>query len=66
MNEILGVQYLNTKECSQRYGYSIQWFIKARLEGFGPPFIQVKGHGRVLYNLENTDKWFKEKMKEKE
>ena len=66
MIEIMGEDYLTDKEAAQRYGYSQSWFIRARTQGFGPRFIQIKPHGRVLYPLQETDDWFKEKIKDKE
>lgn len=67
MIEIMGVKFLNDKEASDRYGYSRSWFQQAREKGGGPPFIKMgPGCARVLYNLENTDNWFKERMKSKE
>jgi hypothetical protein len=66
MKEIMGIQYLTEKEAANRYGYSQSWFMRGRIEGFGPNFVQIKNHGRVLYPLEETDKWFKERMRENE
>ena len=66
MIEIMGNKFLTDKEAAERYGYSQSWFIRARGEGFGPKFIQLKDKGRVLYPVEKTDNWFREKMMEKE
>lgn len=66
MIEIMGNKFLTDKEASERYGYSQSWFIRERTKGSGPKFIQLKDKGRVLYPVEQTDNWFKEKMKEKE
>jgi|HubBroStandDraft_2_1064218.scaffolds.fasta_scaffold00250_15 predicted DNA-binding transcriptional regulator AlpA len=66
MISIMGKEFLTDKEASARYGYSQAWFIKARSEKYGPKYVQMKEHGRVLYPLEETDKWFKNKMDEKE
>lgn len=66
MIEMMGEQYLTEKEASARYSYSQSWFMRARVQGYGPRYIQLRDHGRVLYPLEDTDKWFKNKMKEKE
>lgn len=59
---MLGKQFITDKEASERYGYSQAWFIKARAEGNGPKFIQIKDNGRVLYPLVETDDWFKSRM----
>ena len=66
MIEMMGDQYLTEKEAAKRYGYSSSWFNRARVQGYGPRYIQLRNHGRILYPLEDTDKWFKDKMKEKE
>lgn len=49
--------YLNETEASQRYGYSRQWFQRARWKGNGPQFIKING-GKILYPLDDTDQWF--------
>jgi len=49
--------YINETEAAHRYGFSKQWFQRARWKGNGPQFIKVE-KGRVLYPLEETDKWF--------
>lgn len=66
MIEIFGKSYITDKEASNRYGFSQRWFIAKRHKGGGPKFIQINDNGRVLYPLEETDLWFKEKMMEKE
>lgn len=66
MREIMGKQYLTDKEAAARYGYSQSWFIRGRTQKFGPPFVQLEEHGRVLYPLEETDAWFKKKLEDKE
>lgn len=48
--------YLNESEASYRYGYSRQWFQRERWKGTGPKFLKISG--KVLYPLEDTDKWF--------
>lgn len=66
MITLMSEKYLTDKEAADRYGYSTAWFIKARVQGYGPHYIQIKPRGRVLYPLDETDRWFTEKMKEKE
>ena len=63
--DIMGVRFLSEIEAASRYGYSKSWFSKKRLTKGGPPFIKM-ADGRILYNLEKTDTWFKDKMVEKE
>lgn len=53
MNEV----YLTEKEASNRYKYSKFWFQRSRWAGNGPYFLKIRG--KVLYPLEETDKWFK-------
>lgn len=48
--------YLNESEASYRYGYSRQWFQRERWKGTGPKFLKISG--KILYPLEDTDKWF--------
>lgn len=66
MIEILGKAYITGKEASKRYGYSERWFINKRISGGGPPFCQLEQNGRVIYPVEETDRWFMERLKEKE
>jgi predicted DNA-binding transcriptional regulator AlpA len=66
MIKIMGESYLTDKEASERYGYSQSWFMRARTMGVGPKYIQIAEHGRILYPLEQTDEWFKERMRSKE
>lgn len=49
--------YINESEASLRYGYSRQWFQRERWSGTGPKFVKIN-KGKVLYPLEQTDKWF--------
>lgn len=63
---IMNKEYLTLKDAAKRYGHSPSWFIRERENGEGPPFIQLKEHGRVLYPLKETDEWFSKKMVEKE
>ena len=66
MRKIMGKMYLTDKEASERYGYSQSWFRRARISNTGPKFIQLMPLGRVLYALEETDEWFKQKLRENE
>lgn len=66
MIEIMGKEYLTDKEASQRYGYSQSWFRRARAQDFGPRFVQIKEHGRVIYPLDETDKWFQDRINDRE
>jgi hypothetical protein len=66
MIKVMGIAYLTEKEASDRYGYSSAWFVRARKYNKGPKFIQIIDHGRILYPVEQTDAWFKERMREKE
>lgn len=64
MIDILGKKYITDKEASFRYGMSQKWFIRRRSDGDGPKYIQFKkGSGRVWYPLDETDAWFKQKIK---
>lgn len=66
MIAIIGKEYLTLKEASKRYGHSCSWFVREREKGEGPPYIQIKERGRVLYPLQETDEWFKKRIVEKE
>jgi len=66
MITIMGVQFLSVKEAANRYGYSVEWFKKKRALKCGPKFIQMEGGTRVLYPIDQTDEWFKKRMREKE
>lgn len=49
-------KYINEKEAAQRYCYTRSWFQRARWAKTGPPFVKI-GH-KILYSLEEIDKWF--------
>lgn len=66
MIEIMGVKFLTDKEAADRYGYSRTWFQHQRTKKDGPPFIKITGRGKVLYKLESVDKWFTDRMIERE
>ena len=63
MVEILGKKYLTEKEASHRYGYSPAWFQRQRSLKLPPQFIKLQGKGKVYYETEIIDKWFKDNMK---
>lgn len=63
MIEILGKKYISEKEASGRYGYSTAWFQKERFNKIGPPFCKIKEQGKVLYCIDDVDKWFSERLK---
>lgn len=63
MVEIMGKKYICDKEASKRYGYSRSWFRSARSTGNSPTYIKLKGKGRVLYPLAETDQWFEINLK---
>lgn len=60
MKKILGHNYLSDKECENRYGYSKHWFIKRRYTKKPPTFIKIGG--RIFYDMDETDNWFKKFM----
>lgn len=66
MISIMGINYLTDKEASMRYGYSIAWFRKMRGLKLGPNYIKLMTKGKVLYPLDATDEWFKQRMIMKE
>lgn len=49
--------YLNEVEASARYCYSRQWFQRERWKGTGPKYIKIN-NGKILYPLDETDRWF--------
>jgi hypothetical protein len=49
--------YIGEADASVRYGFSRQWFQRARWVGIGPPFTKIN-NGNVLYPIESTDAWF--------
>lgn len=61
MVTILGKKYLTDKECAQRFGYSQEWFIKQRAQRKAPPYVKMGG--KILYDLEEIEKWFQDYMK---
>lgn len=61
MITILGKKYMTDKEAAQRYGFSQSWFQHRRNEKKAPKFIKIEG--KVLYDVEDTDTWFKSQIK---
>lgn len=60
MITILDKKYITDKECAQRFGYSQSWFQKNRFLGKPPPYIKL--NGKILYELDQIDNWFKHKI----
>lgn len=63
MIKIFERDFMTTKEASKRYGFSVGWLMDRRLTGLDPDFCQNVERGRVLYDVEKTDEWFKRFMK---
>lgn len=57
-NSSLNKLFLTEKEASERYGYSREWFQRQRWLKKEPKYIKVVDNGKVLYPLNETDKWF--------
>jgi len=64
MIDLFGTKYITDKEASQRYGYSASWFQLQRHKKLPPHFVKLQGKGKDYYPLDETDKWFKESMKQ--
>ena len=64
MIEVLGTRYITDKEASSRYGYSRSWFQHRRHTKLAPRFIRLEG--KILYDISETDRWFKEKLQYQE
>jgi len=56
MITILGKVYMTDKEASQRYGYSKSWFQRQRHDRKEPHYAKM--NGKILYELESTDRYF--------
>ncbi|HWY98075.1 MAG TPA: hypothetical protein VNY36_03215 [Bacteroidia bacterium] len=65
MIKLMNEMVMTDKEAADRYGYSPYWFQKMRSLKRGPPYLQMKGKGKVYYYVEKTDEWFRENMVEK-
>jgi hypothetical protein len=63
MIKILNKDFITTKEASKRYGFSAHWFEDRRRMSLEPDYIQGVEKGRVLYDVEKTDEWFRRFMK---
>ena len=61
MLTVNGVKYFNEKQVSQRYGLSVSWFRKARYSGNSPTYHKL--NGKIFYDIDNVDEWFKENLK---
>lgn len=61
MIKILGVNYITQKEAASRYGFSSAWFEGKRHKEEPPNYIKISG--KVLYDVNKTDEWFKNNMK---
>jgi hypothetical protein len=48
---------IDTSKTAEQYGLSKRWLEKARLYGFGPPFLKI-GPKIVLYDTDTLDRWF--------
>lgn len=63
MVEILGKKYLTSKEAAHKFGYSEAWFQRQRNLNLPPPYIKLQGKGKVYYEVEVIEGWFRENMK---
>lgn len=64
MIKLLGLEYLTDKEASLKFGFSQGWFKKVRVQKRGPAYIKIQG--KVLYEITQLEKWFKEQIKKYE
>jgi hypothetical protein len=62
MKQIAGIKFISEKEAIQRYGYSSTWFQTRRYKEKEPIFIKTES-GKVYYQLDKTDQWFKDFFK---
>jgi hypothetical protein len=62
MIEILGIAYMTDKEAARKYGYSTHWFQKQRSMKLPPPYVKLRGKGKVYYPVEELDRWFTENI----
>lgn len=63
MLKILGMVYINTKEASRRYGFSVSWFERKRSKKELPRYVKLEGKSTVYYPLDETDQWFLQELK---
>ena len=61
MIEIMGIKCLTEKEASKRYGYSRTWFRYRRWKKNSPPYVR-HGSNRILYPIDEVDRWFQDRM----
>jgi len=61
MITISGEKYLMEKEVASKYGFSTQWFRRARYCHNSPVYHKL--HGKVYYKEENVEQWFKDNLK---
>lgn len=62
MIEIDNIKYLTMKQVSKRYGFSVSWFKERRKYKLLPFCTKFNNKGKVLYPLDETDRWFKENI----
>lgn len=61
MLTVNGVKYVTEKEISSRYGLSVSWFRKARYSGNCPTYHKLRG--KIFYDTDKVDEWFKDNLK---
>ena len=64
MIKIMDKEYITDKQAESLYGFSRDWFKKKRCLGGGPPYTKISG--KILYQIHELDKWFKDNMKSSE
>ena len=62
MIDFMGKKFLTVKEASKRYGRSVQWFDKRRMQKLKPTYMQITERGTVLYPEDETNEWFKKQI----
>ena len=62
MIEILGKKYVTDKELARKYGFSLSWFRNQRYKKQGLPYVKITGQGKILYDVELADEWFKKNI----
>ena len=62
MIDLFGKKYITDKEAAKKYSYSVTWFKMQRCKKLEPHYIKL--HGRVYYEVDVLDKYFKEKIVE--
>jgi hypothetical protein len=56
-----GKHYVTEKEIASRYERSVQWVRKIRYDCKDFPHYEL--NGRILFNQEEVDNWFKNNLK---